>query len=80
MSNPQTKASGTRFTQTFAFLAMALIFSPALFILSGRYEPATILTAVAGSAICLLLARVSWTKHSRLTVPTIETAPVPRTK
>lgn len=68
--------SGTRYSTTVAFVAAALIFSPALLVLSQPMRPVTAALAIASSVICLVLAWRSWRKHSRLTIETIETIDV----
>lgn len=67
------KSTGTRYTLTVALLAMAFIFSPATLVLSGRFGYGPVSVAAAASALCLILARVRWTKYSRLTIPSIGT-------
>jgi hypothetical protein len=79
MFAPQAKSTGTQFTTTVALLAMAVLFCPALLVLSGHIGYPAISLALAGSACFLALAWVSWTKYSRLTIPSIET-PVTRGK
>lgn len=73
MFDPQTKDTGTRFTTTVALLTMAFVFIPAVLIISGRFGDVAIALTAAGSAACIFLAWVSWTKYSQLTIPSIET-------
>jgi hypothetical protein len=77
MLKPQAKSTGTQYTLTFALLALALVFNPAALVLSGRFGYVPISLAVAGSALCVVLAWLNWTRRSRLTIPSIGT-PDPR--
>ena len=77
MFEPYSKSTGTQYTQTVALLVLAFVFSPATLLLSGQTGYLPISVAVACSAVCITLAWVSWTKYSRLTIPSIQT---PRVK
>ena len=79
MFEPQSKTTGTQFTTTVALLLMAFVFIPAVLILSGRFGNLAFSLAAAGSGLCVVLAWFSWTKYSRLSIPSIE-QPVTRTK
>lgn len=67
------KRVGTQYSVTVALLAAAFIFSPAILILSRPIGSASVLTALAGSTSCILLAWFNWKKYSSLTVPSLET-------
>jgi hypothetical protein len=73
MFEPNVKSTGTQYTLTVALLALAFVFSPALLLVSGRFGYVPVSLAVAGSALCVILAWVNWTRHSQLTIPSIET-------
>lgn len=79
MFQPTAKDSGTQYTQTVALLVLAFIFSPAVLVLSDRLGYVSISLAATGSALCILLAWLSWIKYSRLTISSIET-PFKRSK
>lgn len=73
MFEPCEKSTGVNYTLTVALLALAFVFSPAVLVLSGRTGHVSIGLATAVSAFCIVLARINWTRHSRLTIPSIET-------
>lgn len=79
MFEPNAKSTGTQYTPTVALLAVALIFSPAILLLTGRFGYGPILLAVSTNVLSLLLAWVLWTRNSRMTVPSIQT-PFTRSK
>jgi hypothetical protein len=66
------KFTGTGYTATLALLAIALVFIPAicLFLRPGYLG---LSLAFACGTICVILARVSWKRSSRLTIPSIAT-------
>ncbi len=76
MFDSQEKSTGTQYTLTVALLTVAFVFSPALLLISHPLSPLSVSVAVAGSLVCLALARMSWKKYSNLTIPSIE---APRT-
>ena len=65
--------TGTQYTATVALLVAAFIFSPALLILSRPFGYVSVVVAVVGSALCIVLAWLQWTKHSQLTIPSVLT-------
>lgn len=67
MFNPSLRSTGTRYTMTVAFLMLAFLFSP-LFLL---FSSAPVSLALFTSALCTLLAWVSWKNDSALTIPSI---------
>lgn len=71
MFHSQEKYTGTQYTATVALLALAMIFIPLLMLLTGRNGLVSTLAACAGSMACVLMAWVSWTKYSHLTMPSI---------
>jgi hypothetical protein len=73
MFDSQQKSTGTRYTMTIALLVGALIFSPAILIVSGRSGYAAISLTLACSALCVTLAWINWKRHSELTIPSIAT-------
>lgn len=71
MTDSRRIYTGADYTLTIALVTFALIFSPALLILSG---PVTFLPVAVGSAfsaLCLALACVSWTRFSTLTIASV---------
>ena len=69
----QERYVGTRYTATAALLAVAVIFIPAVSILSRPLGSASILIAVLSSVVCAGLARLSWKNFSEVTIPSILT-------
>jgi len=66
----QMKFTGREYTTTFAWLAMAGIFIPAVTIV---VSPGRLGVTLAGIGIiaCVALAWIIWKKSSRLTIPSI---------
>lgn len=71
MLDARQMPTGTTYTQTVAFLAVAFLFSPAVLVLSRPFEYLAVSLAMGCSALCVTLAWVSWTKSSQFSVPTI---------
>ena len=59
------KSTGSGYTMTVAYLAVALIFSPAILILSRPVGYIAISLAIACSAVCVALAWVNWRRSSQ---------------
>lgn len=74
MFESHQKFKGTQYTTTVALLLAAFLFGPAILIVSGPAGYLSIALMLAWSAVCAGLAWLSWTKHSRLTIPSIETS------
>lgn len=72
MFDPSQKQTGTNYTTTVALLILAIIFSPALWLVSGPMGYPSLILALTGSASCAALAWVNWKKSSELTMPSIE--------
>ena len=70
MFDAQMKFTGREYTTTFAWLAMAGIFIPAV-TLVVRPGSAGLSIAGIGMLACVALAWISWKKSSRLTIPSI---------
>ena len=70
MFDAQMKFTGREYTTTFAWLAMAGIFIPAVTLV---VRPGYLGLSLAGIGIlaCVALAWLSWKKSSRLTIPSI---------
>lgn len=70
MFDAQMKFTGREYTTTFAWLAMAGIFIPAVALVM---RPGYLGLSLAGIAIviCVALAWITWKKSSRLTIPSI---------
>ena len=73
MFDPHQRSTGTQYTLTVAMLALAFLFSPAVRIVSGPGEYASVSLALACSALCVSLALVNWKKYSELTIPSLAT-------
>lgn len=74
MFDAQMKFTGREYTTTFAWLAMAGIFIPAVALV---VRPGYLGLSLAGVGIlaCVALAWISWKKSSRLTIPSIAKSP-----
>jgi hypothetical protein len=66
------KSTGGGYTTTVAYLAVALIFSPAMLVLSRPVGYVAISFAIACSALCVALAWVNWRKSSQRSLLSIE--------
>jgi len=73
MFGPQQKCTGTRYTLTAALLSLAVLFIPAMLIVSGPLGLVSISVALAGSVLCVGLAWINWKKNSELTISSIVT-------
>lgn len=71
MPDSQQKPTGTRYTATVMFLTIALVFTPAALLFSHPFGYVSISIATVCTLICLTLARVSWTKYSQVSIPSI---------
>jgi hypothetical protein len=69
----QQKSTGTQYVITVALLAVALIFSPAVLMVSRSFGYTGIALAVACSTLCVALAWINWKKNSQLSIPSLET-------
>jgi hypothetical protein len=65
------KPTGTNYTAAAALLILALIFIPAVLIVSRPFGDMSLFAAIGCSAICIALARNNWTKSSQLSIPSI---------
>lgn len=64
------KSTGRDYTATIAWLAIAVIFIPAVvFSVHPRYL--SLAVAFIGTMACLAMSWVSWTRSSKLTIPTL---------
>lgn len=71
MFNHSQKSTGTSYTTTVALLAVAVFFSPAVLIASRPFGYFALSLAASCSAVCLLLAYVTWRRASQLSIPSI---------
>ena len=71
MLDVQQKSTGTGYTGTAALLSVAIIFIPALLIVSRPFRYFTVSLAIAGSALCVTLAWILWRKSSQRSIPSI---------
>ena len=70
MFKAQMKTARREYTTTFAWLAMACVFIPAVtFVVRPGYLGLT-LAGISGIA-CAVMAWISWNRSSRLTIPSI---------
>jgi hypothetical protein len=68
----ETKYVGRQYTTTIAWLAVAVVFIPAM-IFAVRPGYVTLSLAFIGSVICLVMAWVSWKKSGQLETDAIAT-------
>jgi len=71
------KSTGTPYTITIALLAVALIFVPAVLIVSRSYGYVSLSLGIAASLCSVALAGILWKKSSQLSIPSIA---IPRGK
>ena len=72
MLDSQQKFTGTRYTGTVALFILAIVFVPAVLIISSPVGADSIALAAICSASCLGFGWRNWKKHSRLTIPSLE--------
>lgn len=65
------KTTGTNYTATAALLIVALIFIPAVLIVSRPFSDVSLGAAIGCIVVCIGLARRSWMKSSRLSISSI---------
>jgi len=75
MFDPHQKPTGNRYTMTVTLLVIAIIFSPAVLIMSRPIGYFSGSLALACSILCVTFAWLNWKMYSQLTVPSIETPP-----
>lgn len=63
--------TGADYTPTIALVALALVFCPALFVLSAPVGDVSITAAFAFSGACLTLAGFLWTRFSALSIASV---------
>jgi hypothetical protein len=73
MFDPCQKSVGTDYTTTIALLIVALIFVPAVLVVSHPLGYPFPSLALACSALCVTLAWVNWRRSSQLSIPSIAT-------
>lgn len=73
MFNAHLKSTGREYTTTVALLVIALIFIPALVLVSRPSGYLLLSLAISCSAICVALAWVSWERSSQVSIISIGT-------
>lgn len=63
--------TGTAYTAPVALSVAGLVVIPAFLLFSGPLGYVSVSLAVAGSAVCMTLARIFWVRFSRLSIPSI---------
>jgi len=71
MLDSNQKSSGTAYTSTVALLAIAFVVIPGFLLLSKPLGYASLLLAISCSALCAVLASVTWKKSSQLSILSI---------
>ena len=71
MNDPRRIYTGADYAPTVALVVFALVFSPALLVLSGPVGEAPLTAALAFSAACLALAWILWTRFSTLSIASV---------
>lgn len=66
------KSTGTTYTTTVALLLVAFLFVPAVWAVSRPSGYLSMSVAIGCCLLCTGLAWVSWSRFSRLTIPSIE--------
>lgn len=66
-------SAGTAHTTAIALLALAFIFTPAVFVVSRSFGYLSVSLGIACMAICATFAWANWKKYTRLTVPPLST-------
>ncbi|HTR35122.1 MAG TPA: hypothetical protein VMH80_04430 [Bryobacteraceae bacterium] len=70
MFDTYQKSTGREYTATVAWLAIAVIFIPAV-VLAVHPRFLSLLLALVGSLGCVIMSWVSWTRSSNLTIPSL---------
>jgi hypothetical protein len=70
MFDAYQKSTGREYTATIAWLAIAVIFIPAV-VLAVHPRYLSLIVAFIGSMGCVVMSWVSWTRSSKLTIPTL---------
>jgi len=70
MFDTYQKSTGREYTATVAWLAIAVIFIPAM-VLAVHPQFLSLLLALFGSLGCVVMSWVSWTRSSKLTIPSL---------
>jgi hypothetical protein len=70
--DPHQKSTGRDYSMTFALLMGGLLIVPVLLIASPPLASWALALAAACSLSCVGLAWMTWRRHSRLTIPTLE--------
>ena len=73
MLDSYQKSTGTQYTGTAAFLILALVFIPAMLMLSRPVGYDVVWLGAICSVLCVGCAWRNWKKHSQLTIPSLET-------
>jgi len=72
--DPQQKFTGREYRITVAWLAIAVLFIPAT-VFAVRPGYLALSLALVCSVLCVAMARVTWKRSSRLTIPSIASGP-----
>ena len=71
MFAPHLKSTGRNYVTSAALVVFALVFTPAVVIISGPPGYLSLSLALASAATCVTLAWFKWKRSSRLSVPSI---------
>ena len=71
MPNSCQTYRGTDYNLTVALLAFALVFSPAILMLSIPFSSVSAAVALGVSTLCVALAWMSWSRSSTLTIASV---------
>ena len=71
MNNTLHGYAGTSYNITAALATIALVFSPAVLLLSRPSGAIQTTIALTISTVCLAAAAISWRRYSTLTIPSI---------
>lgn len=73
MFETQQKSTGTSYTTTFALLAVAFVFIPAVLIVSRPFGYVALAVTIVCSVLCVCSAWQLWKKFSQLSITSIAT-------
>lgn len=77
MIDYRQKFADTQYASTVSLLILALVFSPAVLVLSRPFGGASVSFAAVFSALCIASAWFAWTRDSRRPRMSVVTQPTP---
>jgi hypothetical protein len=77
MTNTRPKYADAQPASAIGLLVLALVFSPAVLVLSRPFGGASVSLAAVFSALCIVLAWFAWSRDSRRPRMSVVTQPTP---